>query len=199
MRMLAYPTTCLLLCTAACGVADATGLAPTTLGDAMAPVACDGVADWEPAWMAAEARVLELVNEARAAGATCGDEAFPPAPPVKPDVRLQCAARVHSQDMGHRAFFSHENPDGEQAWDRLRKMGYAYSTMGENIAWGQATPEAVLKTWLESPPHCKNIMTVSFEELGVGYYPKDDGHGRVKHYWTQDFGAPPAPVVRHHR
>lgn len=137
--------------------------------------------NWPSANAAFEADLLELVNDRRAEGATCGGEAFGPTDPLTKDDLLNEAARGHSLDMVERDFFDHTNPDGDSPGDRIDDLGYEWSTWGENIAAGQSTPAAVMQTWMNSPGHCSNIMNPAFDEIGLGYY---EGH------WTQVFGTP---------
>jgi uncharacterized protein YkwD len=142
---------------------------------------CDAQADWDPAWEMYEAEVVQLVNDARAAGATCGSDSFGPAGPVVAEAQLRCAARLHSQDMAVRMFFAHDNPDGLSPWDRVALTDYSGNASGENIAYGYPDPAAVMDGWMNSPGHCSNIMNPDNTELGVGYY----GEGS---YWTQVMG-----------
>lgn len=149
---------------------------------------CAGVADWSEAQGRIEEQVVVLVNERRAAGARCGGQSFGATGPLTMDSTLRCAARVHSLDMVTRGFFGHDNPDGEDPFDRMQQAGYRFSTAGENIAAGQDTPEAVVEGWMESSGHCSNIMNPDFTEIGVGYVQTDAAE--YPHYWTQVFGRP---------
>lgn len=68
-----------------------------------------------------------------------------------------------------------------QAGSRMhhsRGSGYA-----ENVAVGQETPAAVMRAWLNSPGHRRNILSPNYRYIGVGYVV--DGRGRP--YWTQNF------------
>jgi uncharacterized protein YkwD len=136
----------------------------------------------------AEEQVLDLVNEARAAGHDCGVEGvFPPTTPLVMEAHLRAAARAHSLDMATRAFFEHTNPDGDGPLERIEAAGYTGWTMlGENIAAGQPTAEIVVAGWLDSDGHCANIMSPDFTEIGVGY--ASVAGSPYTHYWTQDFG-----------
>ena len=121
-------------------------------------------------------QVLSLVNAERAK-AGCG--------PVRTSSALQRAAQGHSADMAAKDYFSHTSKDGRTFADRIRAAGYAGGTIGENIAAGQATASAVMRSWMGSAGHRANILNCSFTALGVG-------HGRggsYGHYWTQDFGG----------
>lgn len=147
---------------------------------------CEDVADWPAGYREFEEEMLVIVNEERAAGASCGGQAFGAAPPLTMNGALRCAARVHSQDMATQGFFDHDNPSGESPFDRMGRAGYSYLSAGENIAAGQRTPEEVMAGWMDSPGHCSNIMNPDFSEFGGGYFVNDaDSFG---HYWTQTFG-----------
>lgn len=131
------------------------------------------------------ARVLELTNAARAQGRTCGATSFAPGPALAYNAQLEQAAQGHATDMATRNYFSHTSLDGRTMAQRISATGYAWRTIGENIAAGQPTPEQVVAGWLASEGHCRNIMNPSFRELGVGYAQG----GSYRHYWVQNFGA----------
>lgn len=159
---------------------------------------CDRVSEWDGGWASFEEEVLARVNDARQGGGECTrpteSRSFSPSQPLSMDRTLRCAARNHSFDMGDRGFFSHDNPSGESARDRIERAGYTWSRMGENIAVGQATPAQVVNGWLDSFGHCTNILAPGFTEIGIGYYDLGAPHpedGRIPgRYWTQNFGTP---------
>ncbi|MEV5330708.1 CAP domain-containing protein [Streptomyces werraensis] len=119
----------------------------------------------------AVARVVELVNQERAE-AGCA--------PVTADSTLNTAAQRHSEDMASTGTMSHTGSDGSDPGERLTRAGYAWSTYGENVAYGYSTPEQVMQGWMTSPGHKANILNCSFKEIGVGLSGT---------YWTQDFGT----------
>ena len=123
---------------------------------------------------AMEREVLELVNKVRAEN---GLSALTWAEDV---ARV---ARAHSSDMINRNFFSHTNPDGLSPFDRLKNNGISYRTAAENIAYGQKTAEAVMKSWMNSSGHRANILNKNVKEIGVGAVKKSNGTV----YWTQMF------------
>ncbi len=133
-----------------------------------------------------EAEVLRLVNVARSSARKCGSSRFKAAPALRADALLAKVATAHSEDMARHSYFSHDSRNGRSPFDRMKKAGYRYDSAGENIAAGFRTPASVVKAWLKSVGHCKNIMRRSFTELGVGYATG----GRYGTYWTQDFGNP---------
>lgn len=149
---------------------------------------CNDVQNWNATWADYEQQVLTLVNKKRAAGATCGGTAYPPAPALTLDTRLRCAARKHAKDMGVKNFFSHTGSDGSTPWARIKKAGYAYTQAAENIAWGYAAPADVVKGWMASTDHCKNIMKKGLKHVGVGFYAAPSS--TYKNLWSQSFGTP---------
>ncbi|MFJ4082786.1 CAP domain-containing protein [Streptomyces iakyrus] len=122
-----------------------------------------------------EAQVLALVNKERAA-AGCS--------PVTANDRLERAADDYSDVMASSGVMSHTGPDGSTMTTRVEAAGYRWSTLGENIARGQADAASVMTSWMNSPGHRANILNCSFKELGVGVHFGDGGP-----WWTQNFGA----------
>lgn len=51
----------------------------------------------------------------------------------------------------------------------LDRFGVEWRAYAENIAAGQATPEAVMRTWMNSTGHRANILDPRFTDIGVGY------------------------------
>jgi len=148
---------------------------------------CSSVISWPVASQDFEAQVLVLVNQRRAAGATCPTYGYKaPAPALTMNGALRCAARKHDQDMIANNFFSHTGTGGTTPWQRIASAGYgAYKAAAENIAAGQTTPAAVVTGWMNSAGHCKNIMDPALKEIGVGYATG----GAYGHYWTQNFAS----------
>jgi uncharacterized protein YkwD len=162
---------------------------PTAASDVPNNAYCADVASWPAAATAFENEVLVLVNQRRAAGATCPTYgAKPPVGALTMNGALRCAARKHNKDMITNKFFSHTGTGNTTPWARFASAGYgSYKAAGENIAAGQNTPAAVVAGWMNSAGHCKNIMDGAFKELGVGY--AYDANSQYKHYWTQGFAA----------
>jgi len=137
---------------------------------------------------AVAARVLELVNAARAEARRCGRQRFSPAPPLSMSTPLTAAASVHSLDMAERGSLGHEGSDGSAVADRVTRTGYAWQGVGENIASGQPDAEAAVAAWLESPGHCATLMESRFSETGVAFALAPNKNPSI--YWTQVFAAP---------
>jgi len=62
----------------------------------------------------------------------------------------------------------------------IKNFGLSYRRTGENIAKGQATPQAVVNAWMNSSGHRANILNASYTKIGARYVTE----GR---YWTQMF------------
>jgi uncharacterized protein YkwD len=135
-----------------------------------------------------EDQVLVLVNQKRAAGATCGGTAYPAVGPLYMNGNLRTAAQNHSFDMATQNYFSHTSLDGRTFDQRILNAGYSGAyPLGENIAAGQTTPQFVVDAWMASPGHCTNIMNGSFNSAGVGY--GFNSSSTYVHYWTLDLGG----------
>jgi|SRR5215211_521320 len=108
--------------------------------------------------------------------------------------RLSAAARGHSRAMVEERFFSHNSLDGSSFVDRIRRSGYLEGargwSVGENIAYGSgrlSTPRAIARAWMNSPGHRANILSTSYESIGIGIAagtPTGDDGGT----YTTDFG-----------
>ncbi len=96
------------------------------------------------------------------------------------DWQLSRVARYKSQDMRDNNYFSHTSPTYGSPFQMMKSFGITYRSAGENIARGQATPQAVVNAWMNSKGHRENILNSSFTKIGVGYVA--DGK-----YWTQMF------------
>ncbi len=101
------------------------------------------------------------------------------------DPLLAQAATAHAQDMETNDFFSHLGSDGSEVGDRVHAAGYAYSAVGENIAWNYQSVAAVMAGWMGSDGHRANILQAEFTEMGAAW---------VGDYWVQVFATPLNPA-----
>jgi uncharacterized protein YkwD len=133
-------------------------------------------------------RVLQLVNEVRANGTSCGEKSFGPAPPLQLSGTLDSVASQHAADMARHDYFEHVDLDGHTPADRVRATGYRERLVGENIAYGPTSADEVVQGWLHSTGHCENIMDPRFVEMGLAAVL---GQGsRRGLYWDQVLTAP---------
>lgn len=101
------------------------------------------------------------------------------------DDEIATVARIHSQDMNERDYFSHTNPEGETPADRF---GDLYPSdcraVGENLAYiqsgagGQGSAEdiadRIVQGWMDSEGHRENLLREDWDSQGIGVY-IDDG------------------------
>ncbi|MDP3278849.1 MAG: CAP domain-containing protein [Deltaproteobacteria bacterium] len=136
---------------------------------------------------ALEDEILRLVNQRRAMGATCGGVRYPAVGAVVANEALRLSSRRHSEDMARRNYFDHITPEGLTPFNRMDAVGYTFNPRGENLAAGSSTAAATMTQWMNSPGHCRNIMTAGYRALGVGY--AYSASSTYRHYWTQNFGG----------
>ncbi len=117
-------------------------------------------------------------------------------PVFQKSAELSEIARKHSIDMIKRKYTSHVTPDGLSASDRAEKAGFNIKKempgnrirtgVGENIFYGQdfkelngavrpylrddidALAKDIVKGWMNSPGHRRNILDPSYTMAGTG-------------------------------
>jgi uncharacterized protein YkwD len=164
--------------------------------------ACAAVATWPDAWAQAEAALVAEINDLRAEGGSCGNLDFPPAPPVRMQPTLRCAARLHTADMIARKYVSSVDPDGKLIGARLLELGYASATHSEVVA--VVTEELtdpsddardVVIAWRDNPTSCWQLYARELTEVGVGgnageFTPANKDEAMPAAYWTLTLAAP---------
>lgn len=83
--------------------------------------------------------------------------------------KLTKAAQLHAQDMVKKRYFSHTGKNGSTVGKRVKKQGYKYCHVSENIASGQKTPAKVLADWQASSGHKKNNLSKKPAHVGAGF------------------------------
>ena len=117
-------------------------------------------------------QVVELVNQERTKAGLSA---------VTLDQNIASAALVRAKEI--ETSFSHTRPNGSKFSTALTEQGVTFKGAGENIAWGQKSPEAVIHAWMNSEGHRANILNKNFTKIGVGYYQNAAG----RNFWTQLF------------
>ena len=118
-----------------------------------------------------ESEVIRLVNQVRTEN---GLKA------LSPNWELSRVARYKSEDMARNGYFSHTSPTYGTPFQMIRAFGLSFRSAGENIAYGQRTPAAVVDAWMNSSGHRANMLNSSYTQIGVGYH-------EAGNYWTQMF------------
>lgn len=119
-----------------------------------------------------EEQMVRLVNTERAKQGL---------PALRMDPQLAKLARVKSQDMINRNYFSHQSPTYGSPFDMLRSFGVTYRAAGENIALNQSTG-AAHTALMNSTGHRANILGRQYTKIGIGVVKGSRGY-----YFTQLF------------
>lgn len=117
-------------------------------------------------------QVIRLVNEERAKAGLA---------PLTESLAVSQAAAVRAKETTQS--FSHTRPDGSGFSTVLKQNGVSFTSAGENIAYGQKSPQEVMNTWMNSSGHRANILSSNYTTIGVGCYQNSNG----TLYWTQLF------------
>ncbi|HWH15805.1 MAG TPA: CAP domain-containing protein [Miltoncostaeaceae bacterium] len=105
---------------------------------------------------------------------------------LEPRDPLTEAAQVHADDMAARGYFAHNAPDGADVADRARGAGYSRRgvgrwQVGENLGYvsgGRTTPRRLMRGWMESPGHRRNLLQPAHRDAGIGVTRGSPGQGR---------------------
>jgi uncharacterized YkwD family protein len=107
---------------------------------------------------AEERQMVDLVNKERAANGLAA---------LAVDPALVKTARLKSQDMVDKNYFSHQSPTYGSPFDMMKQFGITYTTAGENIACNQSV-SAAHTAFMNSAGHRANILNKNFNYIGVG-------------------------------
>lgn len=111
-------------------------------------------------------------------------------PPLAENTKLNEAALIKAQDMFARQYFEHVSPSGVGPSDLADEVGYAYIAFGENLALGNfKDDQSLVQAWMDSPGHRANILSNSYQEIGVAVI---QGIYEGSSVWiaVQEFGLP---------
>jgi uncharacterized protein YkwD len=88
---------------------------------------------------------------------------------------LKRAATDHVTNMARHGYFSHDWSTGAHfdRWIRRYWPGEGFKgswSVGENLFWSSPAARAreVVRTWMASPPHRKNVLDKTWRGIGVG-------------------------------
>ncbi len=89
--------------------------------------------------------------------------------PLTLEPRLSLAAQDRVNDMLSKHYFDHVSPDGINPFEWVRKRGYRYNLVGENLSLGYRSSQSVVTGWMNSPGHRANILKTGFDEVGIAF------------------------------
>lgn len=83
------------------------------------------------------------------------------------DASITEVAREKSKDMFERKYFSHYDPDGKNAADRMNEANVTYTLVGENLAYAPDLKSAHAGL-MNSEGHRANILEPKYHRIGIG-------------------------------
>ena len=120
-------------------------------------------------------RMLDAVNALRRAS---GAQA------LELDSRLNAAAATHARDMAVQNRPWHFGSDGSSPLERVGRVGYAGSFLGETISESFETEIETLGAWMEQEDTRRIILDDRATDLGFSWY--QEGSGKI--WWTMVTG-----------
>jgi len=117
--------------------------------------------------------MLDLINQERSkAGVAL----------LQIDPQLQKMAQTKSDEMVAKNYFSHTSPRYGDPFAMMKSLGITFTSAGENIA-GNSSVDAAHQALMNDPPHKANILTSSFDYVGIGITPSQaNGYIFVQDY-----------------
>jgi hypothetical protein len=95
------------------------------------------------------------------------------------------SAQLKARDLLDNDYFAHESPTYGSASEMIWSFVLDARFVGENIALGYSTPQAVMNGWMHSSGHRKNILDKDFTHIGIGAVHGEIGGIR----WVQQFAG----------
>jgi uncharacterized protein YkwD len=120
-------------------------------------------------------RMLDAVNSLRAASGRAAVELNP---------QLNAAAATHSQDMARQNRPWHFGSDGSSPIDRIARVGYPGTLVGETISETYESELETLAAWMEQPDTRRVIMSAEARNMGFAWTQENNG----KIWWTMVMG-----------
>lgn len=128
-------------------------------------------------------RMLDSVNALRSAEGIA---------PLELNPKLNAAAATHSRDMSLQNRPWHFGSDGSSPIDRLVRVGYPGTLVGETISESYETELETLGAWMSQPDTRRTILTPEAREMGFSWFQESNG----KIWWTMVLGDPTAsPLI----
>jgi uncharacterized protein YkwD len=97
--------------------------------------------------------------------------------PMRANPALERIAVGQAWDMVRGDYFADHSLRGQSPMERIipALQPARIARTGQNIGWGigqDATPEGIVRAWMNSPPHREIILTGDYNEAGVGMAPR---------------------------
>ena len=96
------------------------------------------------------------------------------------NAKLNAAAATHARDMSVQNRAWHFGSDGSSPLDRMERVGYEGTLLGENISETFESELETLAAWMETPATRTIILATDAQEMGFSWYQEPGG----KIWWT---------------
>jgi len=120
-------------------------------------------------------RMLDSVNALRGASGLSQVQLNP---------NLNAAAATHSRDMAVQNRPWHFGSDGSSPVDRIQRVGYPGTLVGEVISETYETELETLAAWMDQPDTRRIIMSKDAVNMGFSWHQESNG----KIWWTMVMG-----------
>ncbi len=124
--------------------------------------------------------LVDETNQARTAGNVA---------PLHESALLDAAAKAKANDMAVNGYFAHTSPAGLTPWYWFEKVGYNFTSAGENLAVDFSDSQDVTNAWMNSPDHRANILNAGFTEIGMATA-RGTFEGHTSVFVVELFGTP---------
>ncbi len=150
---------------------------------------CAAARGWNADWIEAETEALARIDAARVRGLPCGRLGRPgPAPQLRLDGRLTCAARRHALSMATTGFEGHVDPNDETDPQARADAAEYGADVVQHWAGGPRDARALVDVlWLPSEGHCADLLSREVVDVGIGHVGDIDGERGT--YWVVVLGA----------
>jgi uncharacterized protein YkwD len=112
--------------------------------------------------------------------------------PLAMEERLAMASQHHAEDMARNGFFSDNGSDGSSLEIRVRRAGYSYRQVAEQLALGYPGFDSVVDMWMQRAASRRTLLSPNLVEAGIGYASTNliiEGK-RFDHFWVLILGEP---------
>lgn len=106
------------------------------------------------------------------------------------NAELNAAAATHARDMAVQNRPWHFGSDGSSPIDRVRRVGYAGTLIGETICETFETELETLAAWMQNPDTRSVILDPRARDLGFSWFQEPNG----KIWWTMVLGSTAASL-----
>lgn len=111
--------------------------------------------------------LLKNINVARAKKRKCGQNRAKETPALLPNCGLIQAAKTHADYLASLNELRHKGRQKESLGQRVSMQLVKWRKVSENLAQGTKSTEEVVRLWLDSPSHCRNLMNADYTAIGL--------------------------------